>query len=146
MHGVKGNSLQKTGYACAMPSLVKLWREKWSAVSGTTDPNAPFGVVALPGSGSEGGPNMGAMNIAQTASYGTLPNPAMPNTFLAEAYDLNDPWGDKTCYGWRCCWNNYNKSICSATALKAGLPADVCVNYCQQLQDTPVYMVSVGVV
>ena len=22
---------------------------------------------------------------------------------------MNDPWGDKTCYGWRCCWNNYNK-------------------------------------
>jgi hypothetical protein len=25
--------------------------------------------------------------MAQTASYGILPNPAMPQTFLAQAYD-----------------------------------------------------------
>ena len=36
---------------------------------------------------------MGAMRMAQTASYGILPNPAMPNTFLAQAYDLDDEWG-----------------------------------------------------
>jgi hypothetical protein len=33
---------------------------------------------------------MGAMRMAQTASYGFLPNPEMPNTFLAQAYDLDD--------------------------------------------------------
>ena len=32
------------------------------------------------------------MRWAQTASYGVLPNPEMPNTFLAQAYDLNDPY------------------------------------------------------
>lgn len=47
--------------------------------------------------GAEGGPNMGAMRWAQTGNYGVLPNVVMPNTFLAQAYDLNDPWGDKTC-------------------------------------------------
>lgn len=103
MHGVKGNVLDHTGYACAQVALVKLFREKWSVVPGTTDPEAPFGIVAIPPSGTEGGPNLGAMNIAQTGSYGSLPNAAMPNTFIAETYDLNDPWGDKTCYGWGCC-------------------------------------------
>ena len=24
---------------------------------------------------------------------------------------LNDPWGDKSCYGMRCCWNNYNETV-----------------------------------
>ena len=38
-------------------------------LAGTTDPNAPFGVVTLASSGSEGGPNMGAMRQAQTGSY-----------------------------------------------------------------------------
>jgi hypothetical protein len=103
MHGVKGNTLKHTGYACAQEALVRLFREKWSAVAGTTSPDAPFGIVAIPPSGTEGGPNLGAMNIAQTGSFGFLPNAAMPNTFIAETFDLNDPWGDKTCYGWGCC-------------------------------------------
>ena len=47
---------------------------------GTTSPTAPFGIVAIPGSGTEGGPNLGAMNQAQTGSYGSLPSPAMPET------------------------------------------------------------------
>ena len=97
MHGVKGNALAKTGYACAQVALVNLWRKEWSAVKGTTSPAAPFGIVAIPGSGTEGGPNLGAMNQAQTGSYGSLPSPVMPATFIAETYDLNDPWGDKTC-------------------------------------------------
>ena len=140
MHVVKGNSIDHTGYACAQVALVKLFRAKWSAVEGTTASDAPFGIVAIPPSGTEGGPNLGAMNMAQTGSYGVLPNAAMPNTFIAETYDLNDPWGDKTCYGWQCCWNRYNKTACSANAARAGLAPDVCVNYCQQLQDTPVFM------
>ena len=43
--------------------------------TGTTDPNAPFGIVTLASSGSEGGPHMGAMRQAQTAGYGVLPGP-----------------------------------------------------------------------
>ena len=142
MHGVKGNYLDKTGYACAMPALVQKWREEWSAEPGTTDANAPFGLVAIPSSGSEGGQNIGAMNWAQTASYGSLPNKAMPNSFIAEAFDLNDPWGDKTCYGWQCCAfaGNWNKTTCAANTQKQRLPTNVCVNYCEALQGTPVYM------
>lgn len=142
MHGVKGNVLDGTGYACAMPTLIRHWRSVWSAEPGTTDPNAPFGLVALPGSGSEGGPNMGAMNLAQTASYGVVPNPDMPNTFMAEAFDLNDPWGDKTCYGWACCrqatW--YNFTTCNRSTASQNLPLDVCDNYCTVLFGTSVFM------
>jgi hypothetical protein len=36
---------------------------------------------------------MGAMRIAQTGGYGVLPSPELPNTFLAQAYDLDDAWG-----------------------------------------------------
>ena len=53
--------------------------------SGTTDPVAPFGLVTLAPSGSEGGNDIGTMRWAQTAGYGVVPNPAMPNTFLAQA-------------------------------------------------------------
>eukprot|EP00911_Craspedida_sp_UC1_P000370 UC1_evm1s284 len=90
MHGVKGSVIDHTGYACAMPALVKQWRQEWSKVPDTTSPQAYFGIVQIPPSGTEGGPNLGAMNIAQTGSYGTLPNPVMPNTFMAATFDLND--------------------------------------------------------
>ena len=74
MGNIKGNSDAGVGYSCLMRELIKGYRAAWSATPGTTDPLAPFGVVALPTGGSEGGPNMGAMRIAQTASYGVLPN------------------------------------------------------------------------
>eukprot|EP01043_Picozoa_sp_COSAG02_P009900 COSAG02_NODE_341_length_24173_cov_28.504777_19_plen_214_part_00 len=75
------------------PRMVAHWREIWSTVDGTTDPLAPFGLVTLAPSGSEGNGNkLSAFRWAQTASYGVLPNPAMPRTFVAQAYDLNDPW------------------------------------------------------
>ena len=61
----------------------------------------------LASSGSEGGPHMGAMRQAQTANYGVvLPTDAMPNTFLAQAYDLDDEWGSSAgpCVKeWACC-------------------------------------------
>ena len=84
MGGQKGNSIANTGYACAMRQLVYGWRAVWSRVPGTTDPLAPFGVVTLASSGSEGGPDFGTMRIAQTASYGVLPSPELPNTFVAQ--------------------------------------------------------------
>ena len=80
---------------------------------------APFGIVTLASSGSEGGSSraMGAMRQAQTAGYGVLPPPLtqqrhttsdasgggsgsdvsqMANTFMAQAYDLDDKWsGDQ---------------------------------------------------
>jgi hypothetical protein len=85
MGNVKGNAMDGVGYACAMKQLITGYRAAWSATPGTTDPLAPFGVVALPSGGSEGGPNMGAMRVAQTASHGVLPNSDLPNTFIAQA-------------------------------------------------------------
>jgi hypothetical protein len=90
---------------------------KRSATPGTTDPLAPFGIVTLASSGSEGGPNMGAMRWAQTGSYGVLPSPELPNTFLAQAYDLDDEWGPDAgpCFDhtWACCPKGYNATKCA---------------------------------
>ena len=86
-----GNSATQCGYGCQMPSMVAAWRRQWSE-QGTTDPLAPFGVVTLAAGGSEGHDSaMAGMRWSQTANYGVLPNAAMPNTFLAHAYDLGDP-------------------------------------------------------
>merc|ERR1712232_721353 len=84
--------------------------------------------------------DIGGMRWSQTANYGVLPNEAMPNTFLAQAFDLGDPWADKTCYGMRCCWNNYNATACTASLAKKGLGPDACSTYCSELMGTPVYM------
>ena len=125
MGGQKGNVIANTGYACAMRQLINGWRAAWSKTPGTTDPLAPFGVVALPTGGSEGGPNMGAMRVAQTASHGALPNADLPNTFIAQAYDLEDQWGsnDGPCFAtppgygakqaWACCAKGYNATTCA---------------------------------
>jgi sialate O-acetylesterase len=92
LNAVSGSSLGGFGYGCALPTLVALWREKWSAQPNTTDPLAPFGVVTLhPRAGWMAAYDYGGMRWSQTANYGRLPNPAMPHTFLAQAYDLADP-------------------------------------------------------
>lgn len=136
MGGPKGNSAANVGYACHQKGLVEGWRKVWSATPGTTDPLAPFGIVTLASSGSEGGPHMGAMRQAQTASYGVLPGPpgsGMENTFVAQAYDLDDEWGPAQgmCFegwpngrseigGWHCCPQyrargySYNATSCTA--------------------------------
>jgi len=126
MFNIKGNSDANVGYSCLMRELIKGWRAAWSATPGTTDPLAPFGVVALPTGGSEGGPNMGAMRIAQTAGHGVLPNVDLPNTFITQAYDLEDQWGsgDGPCFAkppgygpkvaWACCpGKGYNATSCA---------------------------------
>lgn len=58
---------------------------------------------------------------SQTANYGVLPNQLLPNTFIAQTYDLPDPWThnmstyDKHCaikdpatgkYGPDCVWDD----------------------------------------
>ena len=117
MGSPKGNSDANIGYSCEQRVLIEGWRKAWSETPGTTDPLAPFGVVTLASSGAEGADAaMGAMRIAQTAGYGTLPSPALPNTFLAQAYDLDDEWGPAMgpCFtaeadgGLECCDNNGN--------------------------------------
>ena len=101
-----GNSMEGTGYGCMLPNMVESWRKMWSVVEGTTDPLAGFGVYTLAGGTSEGhGNHMGAFRWSQTGNYGTVPNPAMPNCFLASGYDLGDPWA-KQCYYKNCCLSN----------------------------------------
>ena len=122
----KGNSAAGVGYSCLFRELINGYRALWSATPGTTDPLAPFGAVALPSGGSEGGPNMGAMRLAQTLGYGVLPTPAMPNTWIVQAYDLEDQWGSGNgpCFGtapgygprvaWACCpGKSYNATACA---------------------------------
>ncbi len=128
-HGFMGNSLEKTGYGCQMPAMMKLWREVWSTEPGTTDPQAPFGIVSLAAGGSEGGSDIGGMRWSQSANYGVMPNPDMPNAFMAHAYDLGDPWPSKACYGRGCCNPGANTSACTD-----------CVEYCSVLHSTNYFM------
>ena len=87
VRNVAGSVANKTGYACQMASMISDWRAIWSAVPGTTAALFPFGVTQLAGSCSEGFPaNTGAFRRSQTGGYGALPNEAMPNTFLGQAY------------------------------------------------------------
>ena len=79
--------------SCEQLELVRGWREAWSAVPNTTDPLAPFGLVTLASSGSEGADSgMGAMRWAQTVNYGVLPAPTLPNTFLAQVRGQIGGW------------------------------------------------------
>lgn len=76
-----------------------------------------------------------------------LPNAAMPNTFLAQAYDLADPWNtDPWCYNAGCCANQKTTSAakCAAeTETLSGGP-ELCAAYCAELAATPAVMVSYG--
>ena len=97
MHGDPGSSLHGGGYGCMMPKMIRAWREIWSATPGTTAADAPFGIVTIAPSGSEGASqHLSAFRWAQTGNYGVLPNSIMPKTYLAQAYDLNDPWASST--------------------------------------------------
>lgn len=135
MGGTKGSAIHNVGYSCAQRALVAGWRKVWSETPGTTEPMAPFGIVTLASSGSEGGADIGAMRLAQTAGYGVLPGPegsGMENTFFAQAFDLDDRWGpaEGPCLqnrspqnptAWGCCtysWGlagkgTYNASTCA---------------------------------
>ncbi len=93
-----GNWQDGTGYGCMLPKLIESWRRVWSAEPGTTDPIAPFGIVSLADGTDEGfGSNMRQFRWAQTANFGVVPNAAMPNSFLAEAFDLGEPWHTPVC-------------------------------------------------
>lgn len=87
-----GNILQQAGYSCLMPALIRAFRAAWSATPGTTDPTAPFGLVTLSQADSEGASDMASFRWSQSGSYGVVPNPSMPNSFWAHAYDLADTW------------------------------------------------------
>lgn len=147
MMNVKGNAAVNVGYSCKQRELVKGWRAIWSETAGTTDPKAPFGVVTLASSGTEGGPNMGAMRLAQTAGYGVLPNPEIPNSFLAQAGDLDDAWGPAAgaCFSdfadqWGCCDAKHptyqaNRSSATCKAGTKGKP-EICDPACAAVAGT----------
>lgn len=95
VYGDMGNSITKTGYGCELPTMVNFWRSIWRAPA-----DALFGVATLAAGGSEGnGQHMAGMRWSETANYGVLPNQAMPHSFLAQVYDLGDPWAAKE-KGW----------------------------------------------
>jgi len=88
IYGDMGNSRTGVGYGCELPAMVRLWRRVWAASE-----DAVFGVATIAAGGSEGnGHHMAGMRWSQTANYGVLPNLAMPRSFLAQVYDLADPW------------------------------------------------------
>eukprot|EP01060_Flectonema_neradi_P030374 TRINITY_DN4390_c0_g1_i3.p1 TRINITY_DN4390_c0_g1~~TRINITY_DN4390_c0_g1_i3.p1 ORF type:complete len:608 (+),score=103.46 TRINITY_DN4390_c0_g1_i3:60-1883(+) len=123
-----GNYKRSCGYACEVPHMISEWRQIFSQEPGTTDPNAPFGLVTLASSGGEGHPDIGGMYYSQMGSYGEIPNPAMPNTFMAHAYDLADPWSNITCYKVDCC-KNFTLPKCHG-----------CEGYCTAGGETGFYM------
>eukprot|EP01060_Flectonema_neradi_P024253 TRINITY_DN3290_c0_g1_i1.p1 TRINITY_DN3290_c0_g1~~TRINITY_DN3290_c0_g1_i1.p1 ORF type:complete len:628 (+),score=111.00 TRINITY_DN3290_c0_g1_i1:66-1886(+) len=129
MHSVFGNTAQERGYACEFAHMIKEWRQIWSVEPDTTDPMAPFGLVTLAASGTEGGTDIGGMYFAQMGSYGVVPNPVMPNTFLAHAFDLVDPWTNGSCYD-KCCPN----------IPEPGTDCTSCAGYCESFFSTPWYM------
>ena len=149
MQNVKGNAASNVGYSCKQRELVKGWRSIWSTTPGTTDPLAPFGIVTLASSGSEGNDAaMGAMRLAQTAGYGVLPNVAIPNSFFAQAGDLEDAWGPASgpCFNsfasqWGCCdtkHSAYRANRTSKSCLKGtnGKP-EICDAACAAAAGTP---------
>ena len=103
-HFDAGNYALNTGYGCTLPPMLAAYRAIWSVEPGTTAPDFPFGMVLLADGSDFGTP--GAMaNIvrSQTANFGSLPNAAMPNSFLVSAFDLGDPWTPGACDALQCC-------------------------------------------
>ena len=101
--------MEHSGYHCLLPVLVQNWRQTFAA-SGSTPSDFPVGIVSLHAwcgeeeancvSGKPGSTNnsrlirtnhVSEIRWAETADAGRLPNPRMPNTFTAMAYDLPDP-------------------------------------------------------
>lgn len=133
--GLSGSSLGGYGYGCQLPELISRWRARWSVQPNTTAPDAPFGVVTVAHDGGwHGARDFGGFRWAQTANYGVLPNPAMPNTFLAQAYDMTDPWvmGDDKCSS--CCGDAATdaakRRLCEQRAASVG-GREACAPYCE---------------
>jgi len=92
---------EAANYSCTFRWLIKDWRAKWSVVPGTTSANLPFGFVQLAAWCNCTAPYTKCNNSiptsvvaplrwAQTANFGYVPNPLMPNVFMSTAVDLPD--------------------------------------------------------
>ena len=97
----ESNSGSPAAYSCQLPAMVRRWREAWGGDTNRTSA-LPFGVVQLAGDVDEKNPTALPVFrwLGQTQEYGTLPNPNIPNSFLATAHDLGDatsPYGSVHC-------------------------------------------------
>lgn len=80
-------------YACMFPALIADWRRTFhSGSQGQTEHFFPFGFVQLSSYLLMNSSDYGFPEIRwhQTADFGSVPNPKMPNTFMAVAMDLCD--------------------------------------------------------
>lgn len=80
-------------YACMFPALIADWRQTFhSGSQGQTEHFFPFGFVQLSSYLLMNSSDYGFPEIRwhQTADFGSVPNPKMPNTFMAVAMDLCD--------------------------------------------------------
>lgn len=93
----ESNEANPLSYNCTFPELVHSWRNAWINATGGISPKLwPFGFVQLSTHGGGIGPygqalwshSYAGIRWAQTASYGYVPNPAMPNVFMASAVDI----------------------------------------------------------
>ena len=118
--GNPGSYLNQSGYACLLPSLDDSWRRAFSEGSGT-DLRFPIGVVSLHGwCGEEEAyctldpatrtDRTAEIRWAQTADWGFLPNPRLPYTFVAMAYDQPDPRNGTHGF-WNASSGSINKSV-----------------------------------
>ena len=87
---------------CTFPAMIADWRTKWAHFTqDQTDPLFPFGFVMLStwfdkynftcGNNPPDSCPVAAVRWGQTANYGFVPNPVMPNTFMSVAVDWGDP-------------------------------------------------------
>nr|XP_054748455.1 sialate O-acetylesterase-like [Lytechinus pictus] len=78
-------------YNCLFPHMINSWRKEWyTSTGGVMNPQFPFGFVQLCNSEYPGNANFTALRWHQTADYGYVPNPLMPDVFMAVAIDLPD--------------------------------------------------------
>nr|BAC26026.1 unnamed protein product [Mus musculus] len=80
-------------YTCMFPELIEDWRQTFHYGSqGQTDRFFPFGFVQQSSYMLKNSSDYGFPEIRwhQTADFGHVPNPKMPNTFMAVAIDLCD--------------------------------------------------------
>ncbi|XP_045441437.1 sialate O-acetylesterase isoform X2 [Pipistrellus kuhlii] len=80
-------------YNCTFPALIEDWRQTFHLGSHRqTERRLPFGFVQLSAVLTEEESDDGFSQIRwhQTADLGYVPNPRMPNTFMAVAVDLGD--------------------------------------------------------
>jgi len=75
----------KNLYNCTFPTMIDSWRQEFM------QPDAPFGFVQLSTiAWGNDGLSYPQIRSHQTADYNTVPNPRMPNTFMAVAVDTYD--------------------------------------------------------